>query len=84
MNDDTIHIEHAPPGWRARLDAYLVEQGQGFNANLISQGRLHDLLALERFSDAELDRIGMRRKDIPAFVFADLFGSVSSGTPGGP
>lgn len=84
MNDDTVYIEEAPPGWRERLDAYLVEKGQGFNARLLSQDRLHDLMALERFSDDELDRIGLRRQDIPAFVFADLFGSVSSSTPAGP
>lgn len=84
MNDDTVYMDYAPTGWRDRLDAFLVAQGQGFNARLISQDRLHDLMALERFTDAELERIGLQRQDIPAFVFADLFGSVPSGAPAGP
>jgi hypothetical protein len=82
MSKSTIHLDYAPPGWRGRLDMFLTEQGQGFNAHVLSQSRLHDLLALERLSDGELDRIGLKRADIPAFVFADLFGCDGPGTSG--
>ncbi|WP_424984706.1 hypothetical protein [Microbulbifer sp. S227A] len=77
MNKDTIQIEYAAAGWRRRLDCFFAEQGQGFNAGLISQGRLHQLMMLEALSDAELGEIGLRRGDIPAFVFADLIGAVT-------
>lgn len=74
MRNTDIHLDYAPPGWRERLDVFLAGKGQGFNAELLTRSRLHDLLALEGFSDFELDQIGIRRDDIPAFVFADLFG----------
>ena len=57
-----------------RLDLFLVEQGMGFNAGLEKRRRLHDAYALDALSDGQLALMGMSRADIPAFVFADLFG----------
>ena len=82
MSNDIIHITSLPAGWRDRLDLFLATQGQGFNAHLLSRSRLHDIAALESCSDIELLHMGLRRHQIPAFVFADLFGCESPDEPG--
>ncbi len=74
MPNDQIHITALSPGWRVRLDWYLASCGQGFNAGMIGRDRLHDVAALEALSDVELSDLGLERADIPALVFADLFG----------
>ena len=70
--DTNIHFHRRP--LMERLDLYLLEQGMGFNAGIEKRRRLHEAFALDALSDAQLTLMGMRRADIPAFVFADLFG----------
>ncbi|SEO02310.1 hypothetical protein SAMN04490248_10166 [Salinihabitans flavidus] len=54
------------------LDLFVVRQGMGFNPYLRSRERLHEAVALDSMSDADLAAMGLRREDIPAFVFSDL------------
>jgi hypothetical protein len=76
MDQHTPDIAFARPGWRDRLDQYLVAQGQGFNAHLETRARLHEFVALDAKTDAELAELGLTRREVPAFVFADMLGSV--------
>ncbi|MBR9842701.1 MAG: DUF1127 domain-containing protein [Rhodobacteraceae bacterium] len=71
--DTTIHFHSRP--LMERLDLYLVGQGMGFNTGLEKRRRLHEAYALDALSDCQLALMGMSRADIPAFVFADLFGA---------
>jgi hypothetical protein len=61
-------------GLMARMDLFLASQGMGFNAGIERRRRLHEAWALNALSDPELTAMGLARKDIPAFVFADLLG----------
>lgn len=63
------------PGLEARLDAYFLAMGLGVNAHLLRRERREILYWLNARSDAELARMGLARRDIPAFVFRDLFGA---------
>ena len=57
---------------RANLDRFFVSMGQGFNAYLESQGRVAEIERLSSKTDEELAAIGLRREDIPRYVFRDL------------
>ncbi|WP_146344649.1 hypothetical protein [Falsiphaeobacter marinintestinus] len=72
MQHDHVDISSLRPGLRARVDLYLVSLGLGFNAGLAYRDRLHDLIALDSLSDAQLIAMGLDRTQIPAFVFSDL------------
>ena len=67
-----IHFQKV--AMQSRLDLFLAEQGMGFNAYIERRVRLHDALALNALSDAELAYMGLSRRGIPAFVFAELLG----------
>lgn len=68
-----IDIAFAPP-MRDRIDQYFAEMGQGVNAYLLREERGDILNWLNSRSDAELAAMGLTRAEIPAHVFADLFG----------
>jgi hypothetical protein len=63
------------PGIEDRLDAYFLDLGLGLNTHLLRRERREILLWLNARSDAELALMGLARRDIPAFVFRDLFGT---------
>jgi len=69
-----VHLTFAP-AIEARLDAYFLAMGMGINTHLLRRERREILLWLNAKSDAELALMGLARRDIPAFVFRDLFGS---------
>lgn len=73
MHMNNVQLRYPHPGWRQRLDAYFVSLGQGVNAAALMRARMGEVAGLESLSDAELHEIGLRRKDIPARVFDDLF-----------
>jgi uncharacterized protein YjiS (DUF1127 family) len=58
---------------RARLDRFFASLGQGFNAYVEARSRRDQIEALEALSDAELAERGLKRNDIPRYVFRDLF-----------
>lgn len=62
------------------LDAYFLHLGFGVEAETLRRERLDILLWLNAKSDADLAAIGLRRDDIPAWVFRDLFGSPVRGS----
>ena len=70
---ELLHIRTIPRGWRAQIDSYFAELGQGVNAHLATRDRLDRILALHALSDAELAVLGIDRAGIPAHVFRDLF-----------
>lgn len=57
---------------RAHLDRFFAGMGQGFNAYLESQGRVAEIERLSSKTDEELAAMGLRREDIPRYVFRDL------------
>lgn len=59
---------------RERLDRFFIGLGQGFNAFLVARSRRDELIRLESMSDAELAQMGLKREDIPRYVFRDMFG----------
>ena len=59
-------------GARAQLDRFFSSVGQGFNAYLESQGRVEEIERLSSMSDKQLAEMGLRREDIPRYVFRDL------------
>lgn len=61
-----------PRSLRDRVDAFLVNFGQGFNAYAERRSRVHVIKALEAKSDTELKAMGLRREDIILHVFRDL------------
>lgn len=68
-----IGMAFSPP-MEARLDAYFLSLGMGFNAAALKRERRDILAWLNAKSDAELALMGLARPEIPAFVFRDLFG----------
>jgi hypothetical protein len=66
-------IAFAPP-LQDRLDRYFLDLGMGVNASRLVGERREILCWLNAKSDAELALVGLSRRDIPAFVFRDLFG----------
>ena len=58
-----------------RLDLFFAGLGQGVNAAGLCRSRRRELEGLYAKSDAELILMGLTRAEIPAYVFADLFGS---------
>ncbi len=73
MQTNTIQLRYPHAGWRQRLDTYFAELGQGMNAGALIRARLGEVAGLESLSDVELELMGLRRSDIPARVFNDLF-----------
>lgn len=72
-------IEHTniafTPPLQDRVDRYFLELGMGVNTSRLAGDRRDILCWLNAKSDAELALMGLSRRDIPAFVFRDLFGS---------
>jgi len=60
-------------GFRARIDNFFAGLGQGFNAYVESRSRINQIHKLNALSDAELEKRGIKRDEIPAYVFRDLF-----------
>lgn len=69
-NSATLTNSH---GIRARIDAFFASLGQGVNAYMESRSRADRIHALNAKTDAELAEMGIRREEIPAYVFRDLF-----------
>ncbi len=67
------NIAFAPP-LQDRVDRYFAGLGMGVNAGSLVGERRDILCWLNAKSDAELALMGLSRRDIPAFVFRDLFG----------
>lgn len=79
MSHHTTHIHVIRPGLRRRIDLFLAEKGQGFNAALLLRQHLAEILLLEAMSDAELRACGLRRDDILPFVFEACFADDGQG-----
>ncbi|WP_243651804.1 hypothetical protein [Primorskyibacter sedentarius] len=62
------------PQLRGALDLFLAAAGQGFNSYIEKRARVSQLAELDAKSDEELARMGLRRDDIPRYVFRDLIG----------
>lgn len=75
MSKSNVEISFSQHRLSERIDLYLLGVGMGFNAATEKRRRLHDAYALDSLSDGQLAGLGLRRADIPAFVFADLLGS---------
>ena len=60
-------------GIRERVDAFFASMGQSFNAYLHHRSRYDEIQKMNAKSDAELAEMGVKRDDIPRYVFRDLF-----------
>ena len=70
----TLNIKFISPKIRSALDLFLATAGQGFNAYIEKRARLSEIAQLDAKSDEELAQMGLRRDDIPRYVFRDLIG----------
>lgn len=61
-----------PAGWRRDLDLFLAERAAGMNGYMLSQRRVESVMRLHALSDRDLATLGLKRRDIPAFVFEDV------------
>lgn len=73
MANATTTVELSESGLRARIDAFFVGLGQGFNAYLDRRSRSEQIEMLNEKTDAELAKMGITRDGIPAYVFRDVF-----------
>lgn len=71
----TLSIKFMSPQLRNALDLFLAAAGQGFNGYIERRARITELARLDAKSDEELSRMGLRRDDIPRYVFRDLIGA---------
>lgn len=56
------------------FDRFFAGIGQGFNAYIERRSRRDQVERLQAKSDAELAEMGLRRDDIPRYVFRDMIG----------
>ncbi|WP_297772479.1 DUF1127 domain-containing protein [uncultured Roseovarius sp.] len=72
MADTDLNTRFLPARWRHDLDLYLAERAAGMNGYILARQRLASVAHLQSLSDYDLSRMGLRRADIPAFVFEDI------------
>lgn len=72
MAKTDLNTRFPPAAWQHDLDLYLAERACGMNAYIIARNRLASVARMSALSDAELSGMGLRRGDIPAFVFEDV------------
>jgi|GEM_PF-620337 len=72
MTVNAVHPRFLPAGWRRDLDVFLAERAAGMNGYMLSQRRVESVMRLQAMSDRDLAAMGLRRRDIPAFVFEDV------------
>jgi len=70
----TFSITFMSPQIRRGLDDFLASVGQGFNAYIEKRSRVPQIAELDAKSDEELAKMGLRRDEIPRYVFRDLIG----------
>ncbi|WP_425039611.1 DUF1127 domain-containing protein [Primorskyibacter sp. S187A] len=73
MTLSNVQFAYPAPGWRARLDLFVLTLGLGMNPQSLTRGRINEIAQLEGLSDGELAARGLRRADIAAHVFQDMF-----------
>ncbi|QPM89049.1 DUF1127 domain-containing protein [Pseudooceanicola algae] len=66
------HISSAP-SFGSRFSALMNSIGTGLNNYMERRTRHDQITALNAKSDAELAKLGIRRDEIPAYVFRHLF-----------
>ena len=69
------HISSAAAhsGFSAKVNGFFSGLGAGLVAYMERRSRAAEIAALEAKSDAELAELGVKREQIPAYVFRDLF-----------
>jgi len=74
MGTPYMTLKTVPGGMSERLDLFFAGLGQGFNAYSLRRARMREIQNLNACSDAQLARMGLKRDDIPGYVFRDIFG----------
>lgn len=72
MAETNLTTRFLPPTWRRDLDLFMAERAPGMNAYMLTRRHLPSVAQMHSLSDPELAAMGLRRADIPAFVFEDL------------
>lgn len=72
MTETEPTVQFIPATWRHDLDVFMAERAPGMNAYMLTRHRLASVARMHALSDAELAAMGLRRRDIPAFVFEDM------------
>jgi len=72
MTETDFSIRFLPATWRRDLDLFMAERAPGMNAYMLTRNRLASVARMHAHTDAELAAMGLRRADIPAFVFEDI------------
>lgn len=72
MAETDLTPRFMPAHWRRDLDLFLAERAAGMNGYLLARQRLASVAHLQSLNDSELASMGLKRADIPAFVFEDM------------
>lgn len=71
----TAHTTNQPTefrtGLRAKLSAFFARLGQNMQQSMELHARMDQVTALQNKSDAELEKLGISRSQIPYYVFRD-------------
>lgn len=72
MDDSATTNQTSNNRGKSALDRFFASIGQGFNAYLAARSRIDQIERLEAMSDSQLAELGLKREDIPRYVFRDL------------
>lgn len=72
MTETDLSVQFLPATWRHDLDLFMAERAPGMNGYMLTRHRLVSVLRMHALSDADLAGMGLKRGDIPAFVFEDI------------
>lgn len=73
MATQVTNVSITKTGLRDRFEGFFASFASGFVAHMERKARTGQIATLNAKSDAELDAMGLKRQDIPHYVFRDMF-----------
>lgn len=73
MATQATNVSIAKSGLRDRVDGFLASISAGFTAYVERRARTAQVEMLNAKTDEELAAMGLKREEIPHYVFRDLF-----------
>ncbi|MDX1780942.1 MAG: hypothetical protein R3256_06445 [Thalassovita sp.] len=73
MATQATNVSINKTGLRDRFEGFLAGISVGFTAYMDRIARTRQIEYLNAKSDAELAKLGLKREDIPRYVFRDVF-----------
>ncbi|MBR9652832.1 hypothetical protein IT775_17070 [Thalassobius aquimarinus] len=73
MATQAVNVSIAKNGLRDRVGSILAGLSAGLNDYMTRRSRIDQVQKLDAKSDAELAALGLKREEIPRYVFRDMF-----------